>query len=76
MSRRSGEYWGYEEKVSVVRLIAVVFAALSCNAFAAADLYVAINRLRAGQGACMVAQKPAPLTRQPALERAALGLSR
>jgi uncharacterized protein YkwD len=58
-----------------MRLIAVVLAALSCNAFAAADLYDAVNRLRAGEGACLVAQKPAPLVRQPALERAALGLA-
>jgi uncharacterized protein YkwD len=57
-------------------LIAAVLAALSFDAFAATDLYAAINRLRAGEGACMVAQKPPPLTRQPALERAALGLSR
>jgi uncharacterized protein YkwD len=49
---------------------------LSCEAFAAADLYDAINRARAGEGACMVARKPPPLTRQTALERAALGLSR
>ena len=57
------------------RLIAVVFAVLACDAFGA-DPYDAINRLRAGEGACMVAQKPAPLTRQPALERAAAGLAR
>ena len=49
---------------------------LPWNAFAAADLYDAINRLRAGEGACMVAQKPPPLTRQAALERAAVALSR
>ena len=59
-----------------VRLIAAVLAALSCHALAAADLYDAVNRLRAGQGACAAVQKPAPLTRQPALERAALDLAR
>ena len=59
-----------------MRLMAAVLAALSCNVFAAADLYDAVNRLRAGRGACTAAQEPAPLTRQPALERAALGLAR
>ena len=62
--------------MSVVGLIGAVLATLSCDALAAADLYDAINRLRAGEGACMVAQKAAPLARQPALERAALGLAR
>lgn len=62
--------------MSIVRVVAAVFAALACDAFAAADPYEAVNRLRAGGGACMVAQKPPPLTRQPALERAAAGLAR
>ena len=62
--------------MSVVGLFGAVLATLSCDAFAATDLYDAINRLRAGEGACMVAQKAAPLARQPALERAAVGLSR
>jgi len=57
-------------------LIVAVLVVLSCDAFAAADLYDAVNRIRAGQGACVVARSAAPLTRQPALERAALGLSR
>lgn len=61
--------------MSAVRLIAAIFAALAYDAVAAADPYEAVNRLRAGAGACMVAQKPAPLTRQPALERAAAGLA-
>lgn len=59
-----------------IRLIAAVLAAASCDGFAAADLYDAVNRLRAGEGACAIVQKPSPLTRQPALERAALGLAR
>jgi uncharacterized protein YkwD len=58
-----------------MRRIAALLVVLSCDAFAAADLYDAVNRLRAGEGACMVAQKAAPLTRQPALERAAAGLA-
>ena len=61
--------------MSVVRLVAALLAALACDAFAAADPYEAVNRLRAGEGACMVAQKPSPLTRQAALERAAAGLA-
>ncbi len=59
-----------------ISLMAVMLATWSCDALAAADLYDAINRLRAGQGACTAAQKPAALTRQPALERAALDLAR
>jgi uncharacterized protein YkwD len=59
-----------------VRLIAAVLAAFACHALAAADLYDAVNRLRVGQGACAAVQKPVPLMRQPALERAALDLAR
>lgn len=59
-----------------MRLIAAILAVLSWDAFAAPDLYGAVNRLRAGEGACAIARKPAPLTRQPALERAAYGLAR
>lgn len=59
-----------------MRLIAAMLAALSCGAIAAADLYDAVNRVRAGEGACAVVQKPAPLTRHSALEQAALGLAR
>jgi uncharacterized protein YkwD len=62
--------------VPVVRLIAVILAALAYDAVATAEPYEAINRLRAGDGACMVGQKPAPLVRQPALERAAARLAR
>ena len=59
-----------------VRVIAAVLIALSCGALAADDLYDAINRLRAGQGTCTAAQKPAALTRQSALERVARDLAR
>jgi uncharacterized protein YkwD len=59
-----------------VRLFAAVLATFSCHALAAADLYDAINRLRAGRGACAAVQKPAALTRHPALERAASELAR
>jgi uncharacterized protein YkwD len=59
-----------------MRRSAAILVVLSCNAVAAADPYEALNRLRAGDGACMVAQRPAPLTRQPALEHAAAGLAR
>jgi uncharacterized protein YkwD len=52
-----------------------LLAALACEAFAATDLYDAVNRIRAGEGACRVVQKQAPLTRQPALERAARALA-
>ena len=58
-----------------MRPIAAILFVLSCDALAA-DPYDAVNRLRAGDGACMVAQKPAPLMRQAALERAAAGLAR
>jgi uncharacterized protein YkwD len=61
--------------VFIIRLIAVL-AALACDAVAAADPYEAVARLRAGEGACMVARKPPPLKRQPALERAAAALAR
>jgi uncharacterized protein YkwD len=60
----------------IMRFVGAVLAALACAAFAAADPYEAVNRLRTGQGACRVAPKPAPLTRQPALERAATALAR
>lgn len=61
---------------SGLRLIAALFAACACNIAAAADLYDTVNGLRSGQGACTVTPAPAPLTRQPALERAAQALSR
>jgi uncharacterized protein YkwD len=51
-------------------LLAVCFDA------AASDLYTAINRLRAGEGDCAVAEKLRPLNPQAALERVARDLSR
>jgi uncharacterized protein YkwD len=60
----------------IPRLSAALLAACSCNVIAAADFYDTVNRLRAGQGTCAVTQQLAPLTRQPALERAAQGLAR
>ena len=59
-----------------LRLVAGLLAACLCDIAAAADLYDSVNRLRAGQGACAVVQARAPLTRQPALERAAQALAR
>jgi uncharacterized protein YkwD len=47
-----------------------------CADAAASDLYTAINRLRAGGGACVAAQPLPPLKPQAALERAAASLSR
>ena len=58
----------------VVPWVSVVLV-LACEAFAA-DPYDVVNRLRAGEGSCMVAQKPAPLKPQPALEGAAAALAR
>ncbi len=43
---------------------------------AASDLYTAINRLRAGEGNCAVAEQLPPLKPQAALERVARDLSR
>jgi uncharacterized protein YkwD len=61
--------------VFVVSLIAAALAALPGAAFAAVDLYETVNRVRAGEGRCLVAQKSPPLMRQPALERAARALA-
>jgi hypothetical protein len=47
-----------------MRLIATILSALSCDAFAAADLYDAVDRLRAGEGEYAIAQEPAPLARE------------
>jgi uncharacterized protein YkwD len=56
--------------LSCLLLLAVCFDA------AASDLYTAINRLRAGEGNCAVAEKLPPLKPQAALERVARDLSR
>ena len=55
---------------SCVLLLAVCFDA------AAGDLYMEINRLRAGEGNCAVAEQLPPLKPQAALERAARALAR
>lgn len=47
-----------------------------CFDAAASDLYATINRLRAGEGNCIVAEKLPPLKPQAALERAARDLAR
>lgn len=54
---------------SCLLLLAVCFDA------AASDLYAAINRLRAGEGNCAVAQKLPPLKQQAALDRVARDLA-
>jgi uncharacterized protein YkwD len=56
--------------LSCLLLLAVSFDA------AAGDLYTAINRLRAGDGNCAVAQNLPPLQPQSALERVARNLAR
>ena len=56
--------------LSCLLLLAITFDA------AASDLYTAINRLRAGEGNCAVAEKLPPLKPQAALERVARDLSR
>jgi uncharacterized protein YkwD len=55
-------------------LICLVSLAVTFDA-AASDLYAAINRLRAGEGNCAIAEKLPPLKIQPALERVARDLS-
>ena len=57
-------------RVSIGLLLLVV-----CVEAAAADLYAAVNRLRAGEGACAVAGNLPPLQSQAALERAAGNLA-
>lgn len=49
--------------------------AVDCDA-AAGDLYAGINRLRAGEGGCSVAQKALPLKPHAALEQVAAALAR
>lgn len=55
---------------------AIGIAAVFLSTGAAADLYDAINAIRAGQSDCKFAQKLEPLVRNPALELAAQALSR
>ena len=59
-----------------LRIFSCLFLlALSLDA-AAGDVYTAINRLRAGEGNCAVAEKLPPLKPQAVLERVARELSR
>jgi len=55
-------------------LACLLFSTVSLEA--AADLYITINQLRAGEGACAFAEKLPPLKREAALERAAGDLAR
>jgi len=58
-----------------LRVVSGLFLLAFCFDAAAADIYAAIDRLRAGQGSCRVAQRLHPLAPQPALERVARDLS-
>jgi uncharacterized protein YkwD len=59
-----------------LRILSSLLLLAVCFDVAASDLYTAINRLRAGEGNCAVAEKLAPLRQQAALERVARDLSR
>ena len=62
----------------MIRCLRFVFgiAAIALSTGAAADLYDAINAIRAGQSECHFAQKLEPLARNSALDLAAQALSR
>jgi uncharacterized protein YkwD len=59
-----------------LRILSCLLLLAVCIDAAASDLYTAINRLRAGEGNCAVAEKLPPLKPQAALERVARDLSR
>jgi uncharacterized protein YkwD len=59
-----------------LRILACLLMLALCFDAAAGDLYTAINRLRAGEGNCAVAEKLPPLKPQAALDRVARNLSR
>ena len=59
-----------------LRILLSLFLLAFCFDATAGDPYAAINRLRAGEGNCAVAQKLPPLAPKAALERAAQDLSR
>ncbi len=58
------------------RILSCLLLLAVCVDAAASDLYTAINRLRAGEGNCAVAQQLPPLKPQAVLERVARDLSR
>src|SRR5471032_627261 len=58
-----------------LRILAFLLLLAVCFDAAARDLYAAINRLRAGEGNCAVAEELPPLKPQAALERVARALS-
>ena len=59
-----------------LRILSCLLLLAVCFDAAAGDLYTAINRLRAGEGNCAVAEQLPPLKPQAALERVARDLSR
>jgi len=59
-----------------LRFFSCVLLLTVCFDAAAGDLYMEINRLRAGEGNCAVAEQLPPLKPQAALERAARALAR
>ena len=59
-----------------LRILSCLLLLAVCFDAAASDLYTAVNRLRAGEGNCAVADKMPPLKPQAALERVARDLSR
>ena len=59
-----------------LRILSCLLLLAVCFDAAASDLYTAINRLRAGEGNCAVAENLPPLKPQAALERVARDLSR
>jgi uncharacterized protein YkwD len=58
-----------------LRILSCLLLLAVCFDAAASDLYTAINRLRAGEGNCAVAEKLPPLKPQAALERVARDLA-
>ena len=59
-----------------LRILSCLLLLIVCFDVAASDLYAAINRLRAGDGNCAVAENLPALTPRAALERVARDLSR
>jgi uncharacterized protein YkwD len=59
-----------------LRILSCLLLLAVCFDAAAVDLYTAINRLRAGEGNCAVAEKLPPLKPQAVLERVAGDLAR